>query len=167
VILWLLRHAKTVPDPPAGKTDHDRPLAPRGRRDADALGKRLADPGFGPAELPALVLCSTATRTVQTAERVLAALDHPPPVEYRRSLYGASPEQVLDELRGVEEGVPSVMVVGHNPTAHDLVTSLGRDGKGPTSFPTCALAVYRLPVSRWPEVAAGTATLLGLYAPPF
>ena len=36
--LWLLRHAKTVADPPAGGADIDRVLAPRGRRDATALG---------------------------------------------------------------------------------------------------------------------------------
>ena len=78
--LWLLRHAKTVPDPPAGKTDHERPLAPRGRRDADALARRLeADRlGFKAADLPGLVLCSTAVRTVQTAERVLPGPGRPP-----------------------------------------------------------------------------------------
>jgi phosphohistidine phosphatase len=167
VNLWILRHAKTVPDPPAGKTDHERPLAPRGRRDADALGLRLADPGFGPGHRPALVLCSTATRTVQTAERVLAALDHPPEVAYRRALYGASPDQVLGELRGVEGGVRSVMVVGHNPTAHDLVAGVGREPPASSSFPTCALAVYELSVEAWSEVAMGTGTLLGLYQPPY
>ncbi|MGH9091844.1 MAG: SixA phosphatase family protein [Acidimicrobiales bacterium] len=166
--LWILRHAKTVPDPPPGKTDHERPLAPRGRRDADALGHRLADPGFGTGGRPALVLCSTATRTVQTAERVLAALHHPPDVEYRRTLYGASPDQVLDELRGVEDGVGTVMVVGHNPAAHDLVVAMGAEpAPGGISFPTCALAVYGLPVEAWSDVAPGTGTLLGLFAPPY
>lgn len=81
MILWLLRHAKAVADPPAGGTDHDRPLTPRGRRDAEALGRHLSDPGFGPEGRPELVLCSTATRTVQTAAGVLSALDRPPPVE--------------------------------------------------------------------------------------
>lgn len=166
MILWILRHAKAVPDPPDGKTDHERPLAPRGRRDADALGKRLAEPGFGPAELPELVLCSTATRTVKTAQRALASFDRPPPVDYRRALYGASTEDVLDELRGVGDEYGSVMVVGHNPTAHDLVVSLDREA-GPKAFPTCALAVFRLPVDRWRDIARGRGTLLGLYTPPF
>jgi phosphohistidine phosphatase len=166
VIVWILRHAKAVPDPPSGKTDHERTLALRGRRDADALGKRLADPGFGPVDLPELVLCSTATRTVKTAERALASLEHPPPMEYRRSLYGASTEDVLDELRGIEDDVSSVMVVGHNPTAHDLVVSLDR-GSGPKSFPTCALAVFRLPAKRWPDLDRGTGKLLGLFTPPY
>ena len=166
MIVWILRHAKAVPDPPSGKSDHERTLAPRGRRDADALGKRLAEPGFVPVGLPELVLCSTATRTVKTAERALASLEHPPPVDYRRSLYGASTDDVLDELRGVGSDISSVMVVGHNPTAHDLVVSLDR-ASGPKSFPTCALAVFRLPAERWSNLDRGTGKLLGLYTPPY
>ncbi len=46
-ILWLLRHAKTVTDPPPDGTDFDRVLAPRGRRDATALGRLFAGQGEG------------------------------------------------------------------------------------------------------------------------
>ena len=45
--LWLLRHAKTVTDPPPGGTDFDRVLAPRGRRDATALGHLFSGTGEG------------------------------------------------------------------------------------------------------------------------
>jgi phosphohistidine phosphatase len=168
VILWLLRHAKTVPDPPPGKTDHERPLAPRGRRDADALARRLeADRlGFEVGDLPGLVLCSTAVRTVQTAERVVPGLGDPP-VEYRRALYDASPDGVLDELRMVDDDVTSVMVVGHNPTAQSLAVSMQDEPDERRAFPTCALVVYRLPVKHWAKVAEGTGTLLGLFSPPY
>ena len=49
--LWLLRHAKAVTDPPPGGSDFDRVLAPRGRRDATALGRLFAGhgEGLGPA----------------------------------------------------------------------------------------------------------------------
>lgn len=167
MIFWLLRHAKAVP--PTGGTDHERPLAPRGRRDADALGRRLCEDrlGLALADLPGLVLCSTATRAVQTAERVLANLTSPPQVDHRRALYGAPPEQVLDQVRTVDDGVGSVMVVGHNPTAHALAIAMDRDKVAQRSFPTCALAVYRLPIDRWIDVAEGTGSLLGLFAPPY
>jgi phosphohistidine phosphatase len=168
-LLWLLRHAKAVPDPLPGETDHERPLAPRGRRDADALGHRLATDRLGcvPAELPGLVLCSTATRTVQTAERALARMTDPPPMDYRRALYGASPEQVLAELATLDDGVRSVMVVGHNPTAHALAVAMDREPAPDRTFPTCALAVYCLPAGRWLDVAEGTGTLAGLFTPPY
>jgi phosphohistidine phosphatase len=168
VNLWLLRHAKTVPDPPPGKTDHERPLAPRGRRDADALAHRLETDllGFKASTLPKLVLCSTAVRTVQTAERVVPGLGDPP-VEYRKALYNASPEDVIDELRELDDGIASVMVVGHNPTAQILAVTMEKKRDERRTFPTCALAVYRLPAKRWADVDQGTGTLVGLFSPPY
>jgi phosphohistidine phosphatase len=153
-------------------------LAPRGRRDADKLARRLGetgrDLGLAEAVTPGLVLSSTARRTVQTAERVLAGLAEPPPLVLVHALYGASPEGVLDEVRLVDDGLGSVMVVGHNPTAHDLAGDIlatdDRAGLAEVerrSFPTCALAIYWLPARRWADVAMGTATLLGLFTPPF
>ncbi len=77
--LWLLRHAKTVTDPPPGGADFDRVLAPRGRRDATALGRLFAGSGegLGPAlkraPRPQVALVSPAARTAATAELVLAA----------------------------------------------------------------------------------------------
>jgi len=175
--VWLLRHAKTLADPPKGGGDHERKLAPRGRRDADALGRRLGAGdrlGFKASELPTLVLCSTATRTTQTTERALGAMARPPDVEYRRTLYTASPDQVVDELRTVDDGVTSVMVVGHNPTAHALAESMvaaddkaGRQKVARHGFPTCALAVYAVPVARWADLALGSGTVLGLFVPPY
>ena len=120
------------------------------------------------------MLCSDATRTTQTAERALSSMTRAPAVDRRRSLYTASPDEVIGELRGVDDAVTSVMVVGHNPTAGALAESMldaadksGRQEVGRHGFPTCALAVYRLPAGRWREVALGTGTLVGLFLPPF
>ena len=69
--LWLLRHAKTVADPPPGGADFDRVLAPRGRRDAAALGRLFAGageglgPGLQGVPRPQLALVSPAARTVR------------------------------------------------------------------------------------------------------
>ena len=172
LVLWLVRHAKAAPDPPAGGTDHERPLAPRGRRDAAALGLRLraGDLDFGDVSLPGLVLASSAARTTETAERVAAALGAP--LERRRSLYYGSPTDLLSELRTLDEGGPSVMVVGHNPATHEFALALlaGDDRAGRAalaSFPTCALAVFRTGVSRWCDLAYGAATLAGFARPPY
>jgi phosphohistidine phosphatase len=177
-LLWLLRHAKTRKDPPRGGTDHERALTTRGHRDAVALGAHLGSAGdrlgFEPAELPGTVLSSTARRTVQTVELVLADMAAPPPVTYLRSLYTASPDDVLGLLGTVDDDVDSVMVVGHNPTAEDLAFSLlaaddpaGRSAIDERGFPTCALGVYRLEAKRWMDATEGSATLVGLFTPPF
>jgi phosphohistidine phosphatase len=169
-LLWLLRHAKAAADPPPGGTDHERPLAPRGRRDAAALGQHIPDLGFTDGELPATVLCSTSARTTQTAERAMARLDVP--VALSRRLYYGAPADVLAEVQAVDDSVRSVMVVGHNPATHELAVAMladedtaGREAL--EAFPTCALAVFRLVAPRWQDVAEGSAVLAGFFTPPY
>jgi phosphohistidine phosphatase len=178
--LWLLRHAKAVTDPPPGGADFDRVLAPRGRRDATALGRLFAGhgEGLGPAlrgvPLPRVALVSPAARTAQTAELALHAMAAPPELRLVDDLYGADPEEVLTVVRSLPEDVESALVVGHNPTAHALSQALlsARDKKGRSlavrhGFPTCALAVYRFPVALWEDVASGAATLVAIMVPPY
>lgn len=175
-LLFVLRHAKAKTEPPRGGSDHERELNPRGRHDASALGKRLARGDrlrLARRDLPSLVLCSTAARTMQTAERVLDGWPDPPELRKERTVYRADPDDLLALLRTVEDDVRSVMVVGHNPTIAafaemmiDPVTpprgSVDRQG-----FPTCALAVVRLPDHRWSKLAPGTATWARLFTPPY
>jgi phosphohistidine phosphatase len=176
--LWLLRHAKTVADPPDGGTDFDRVLAPRGRRDATALGHRFGADGtrlgLGETPLPQLALVSPAARTVATAEMVLAELAAPPEVQMVPVLYGADPEEVIEVLRALPEEVTSVMVVGHNPTAHALSQGLiaKKDKKGHDlavrlGFPTCALGLYVFAGPTWGQVAARRGALAALFIPPY
>jgi phosphohistidine phosphatase len=177
--LWLLRHAKTEQDPPPGGADRDRRLAPRGQRDAEALGGRLArlaagggGAGWRGLEPPKLVLSSSAARTRQTADATLSGLDPGPPVEYLDALYAASPQEILRHLVRVEDGVASVMVVGHNPTVETLAPALlsredrsGRKKLERRSFPTCALAIYEVPP--WGDLDVGRARLLRFLTPPY
>ena len=167
--LWLLRHAKTVTDPPPGGTDFDRVLAPRGRRDATALGRLFAGAGegLGPGARRASRghgsrSVSPAARTAATAELVLADVADPPECRLEKGLYAADPEEVLAFVRALPDDVDAAMVVGHNPTAQSLSQGLlsARDKKGLSSvgahgFPTCALGVYAFDVDRWADVAAG------------
>jgi phosphohistidine phosphatase len=177
--LWLLRHAKTVTDPPPGGSDFDRVLAPRGRRDATALGRLFA----GRAEalglprsvpFPTVALVSPAARTATTADLVLAKVAQPPEGRLEKWLYQADPDEVLEHLRELDDDIASALVVGHNPTAYALAEGLIADGdkKGQTlaarrGFPTCALGVYRFPVARWHEVDAHAAKLVALFVPPY
>jgi phosphohistidine phosphatase len=175
--LWVLRHAKAAPEPSWGGRDRDRPLADRGRRDAVALGRRLATerPPFGLAGLtaPGIALCSSAVRTCETAELVLGEQEGRVPLDAYRSLYQADPELVLTYLRELDEHAPAALVVGHNPTMYQLVwdlvapTSPDRDVLEAAGFPTCALAVVALHVGGWEDVAAGCGSLLGLFAPHY
>lgn len=180
--LWLLRHGKAASDAPWGGSDAERPLTGRGRRDATALGRRLAagDGSFGltGVRLPDVVLGSAAVRTRQTAELVVEGMGGRP-LDLYRSLYGAETSTVLQYLRELDEGVASAMVVGHNPTMYRLAWELladGTEGAGEGGdrsrlqehgFPTCSLAVLALAVGSWEDVAGGCGALAGVFSPPY
>jgi phosphohistidine phosphatase len=131
--LYLLRHAKSSWKD-ASLDDHDRPLAPRGRKAAKAIGRYMRDQGIEPE----LVLCSTARRARQTLERL-----GPPGLDARiePELYGAGADALLARLRGVPDAVASVLLIGHNPGMQQLAFNLaGLDDK----FPTAALATFEV-----------------------
>jgi phosphohistidine phosphatase len=148
--LYLLRHAKSSWDDP-GLADHDRPLAPRGRRAAKAIGRHLREQGIEPE----LILCSTAVRARQTLERLGLA-----GAQFAPELYGAGASALLAGLREVPPEVASVMLIGHNPGIQDLARLLaGFDEK----FPTAALAIIECP--DWSTLDRGTGVLVGFVRP--
>ncbi|MHB8429037.1 MAG: SixA phosphatase family protein [Acidimicrobiales bacterium] len=175
--LWIIRHAKAERAPLEAAQDRDRPLTARGRRDAEALGKRLAakPPSLGVddgAPRPELIVCSAAVRTQETASLVAAPRDGGLRVDAYRSLYGAGADVVLRFVRGVDQAVTSLAVVGHNPTMMELVWELlfdaGERARLEThGFPTCALAVLAVGAASWEDVGAGSARLAGLFRPPY
>lgn len=156
-------------------------MAPRGERDADALGRRLvsADGSAGLRGLdglppPGVLLSSSATRAAQTAERVAARFLEPLSIQYLDSLYAATPQEVLRQVVQVDDAIPAVLVVGHNPSAQELAVDLvdrrdhaGRNKLERHPLVTCALAVYRVPATRWQDLTLRSATLLTLVAPPY
>ncbi|MBV9320997.1 MAG: histidine phosphatase family protein [Mycobacterium sp.] len=160
--LALLRHAKSAY--PAGVADHDRPLAPRGVREAGLAGDWLR------VNLPAigLVLCSTATRARQTLGRT--GVDAP--VRYIERLYGAGPATVIDEINAVGDEISALLVVGHEPTMTDTVLALaGADGTNTAAaerlsakFPTSGIAVLDVPC-RWQQLKPEGAALIDFHVP--
>jgi phosphohistidine phosphatase len=89
-------------------------------------------------------------------------------------LYGDGPDEVLRLLNALPEDLDAAMVVGHNPTMHALAVGLldpGDEGArartAQSGFPTCALGVYRFPVTAWTEARADSATLVALLRPPY
>jgi phosphohistidine phosphatase len=160
--LYLLRHAKSSWDDSA-LPDHERPLAPRGRRDAERLARHMLRIGLAPE----LVLCSTAVRTQQTLKLTRAAFETAT-VLVEENLYLASAVELLERLRLVPDPVTSVLVVGHNPSLQQLAIDLasGGDelGRLEVKFPTGALATLAL-TTTWSRLAAAAGTLAAFVVP--
>ncbi len=115
--LHVVRHAEASDDSDTG-LDADRPLTPRGIRQAEALGAHLRaqDPR------PGVVLASPYRRARQTAERLWTALDALPGFDDR---LGA--DRTLHDYLGVIAdlaGTPCAVIVGHNPTCARLTALL-------------------------------------------
>jgi phosphohistidine phosphatase len=167
--VWVLRHAKAASQ---GTDDHDRPLTARGRRQAAEVGVSLARaPRQDAAPTPRLVLSSPARRALHTAELVVAELEGPVELVVERGLYSAGPSDVIDLLRLVDDDAPSVMVVGHNPTVHELVFDLldADDEAGRSrleqGFRPASLGVVEVPAPSWARLRTGSGTLLELRRP--
>ncbi len=159
--IYLLRHAKSSWDDPA-LPDHDRPLAPRGRKAAARMAAHLG----GSDVRPALVLCSSARRARETVERMRSGLSGAS-IEIESGLYEADARSLLERLRTVPPDVGSVMLVGHNPGLQELASALagaGDRGRLDEKFPTAALASLRYDGS-WAELAPGSCELVGLVVP--
>jgi phosphohistidine phosphatase len=162
--LYLLRHAKSSWSDPT-LPDQERPLAPRGRRDAKRIAKHLLRLGI----MPELVLCSSAERTRETLELVRPALGATATVRLEEELYAADAETLLERLRAVPEELASVMLIGHNPGLQDLallLTSAGTElDRLKTKFPTAALATLTLATTTWRRLSPADA-LLAAYVVP-
>jgi phosphohistidine phosphatase len=163
--LYLLRHAKSDWSDP-DLADHDRPLAPRGRKAARRMGPFVAQ--LRP--LPALVLCSSAVRAQATWAAIAQALDQSIGLHLVPDLYGASATELLDRIRQLPDDCDAVLIVGHNPGLQDLAVRLTDDGD-PTGmrqllekFPTAALATLSLEGS-WRQAGPGTWYLESLVLP--
>jgi phosphohistidine phosphatase len=157
--LHLLRHAKSS-WVDSELPDHERPLAPRGEKAA----RRIAEHVRGEGIRPELVLCSTALRAKQTLAALLPVLAGDVEIRLEAALYGAGVAQVLARLREVDESVGSVLVVGHNPTLHELALALTGRSDMLERFPTGALASVTV-TTRWAELAEGVVVLEGIFVP--
>lgn len=161
--LYLLRHAKSSWTNPT-LADHDRPLAPRGRRASRSIAEYLRNQRSGPR----LVLCSSSQRTCETLKRISAGLHGAVEVRIEDRLYTASASGLLKRLHEVDERVDSVMLIGHYPALQQLALSLAGAGvdlrRLAEKFPTGGLAVLAFRRS-WEELAPGAARLIAFVTP--
>jgi len=153
--LIVMRHGKAGELP--GGPDFERALRPRGRSDAVAAGEWLRERGY----TPDAVLCSAARRARQTWHYVSQALGGEPEVETQERLYHADAGQLLEIIRETTDDVTTLMYVGHNPAAVELVAEL--TGSEP-HFPTSAIAVVGT-TGAWADLAAGENQLETTWTP--
>ncbi|MEV7025158.1 histidine phosphatase family protein [Kitasatospora sp. NPDC093558] len=162
--LIVLRHAKSAWPP--GVPDEERPLGPRGRRDAPEAGRWLHDRGL----LPDAVVCSPARRARETWELASAELPQAPAATFDPRVYTADADDLIPVLREQPRHATTVLLIGHNPALEDLILDLAADTGGEAldrireKYPTSGIAVLELP-DAWPELGSSPARLVDFAIP--
>ncbi|MFH5207630.1 SixA phosphatase family protein [Antrihabitans spumae] len=159
-VLILMRHGKSAY--PTGIGDHERPLAPRGQREAALAGDWLREhqpPVDG-------ILCSTSLRTRET----LIATKLDAPTRFDETIYGASPHQLIDLVHGVDDAVSTLLILGHAPGMPYTTWELASNRSSPPAeqvskkFPTSALAILEFDLP-WYQLDTGLAELVAFHIP--
>ena len=116
--LHLLRHAKSSWNNP-DLNDHDRPLNKRGRRTAETIAAYFQQAKIAPD----VVICSTAVRALQTLDPIAKA-KKPRNVVIQRGIYEGMQQTMWEQLRKLPNNAKCVLLIGHNPSLHDLALTL-------------------------------------------
>ncbi len=146
--LILMRHAKS--DWGTGDDDHDRPLNARGRGDAPRVGEALRELGW----VPDLVVLSDSARTTETWDRMRGSFDHEPPARPNRSLYLAGLGALQDVVAELDEGIHTVLALGHNPGWEMAATRLSGT---PIRMTTANAVLLELVWGPWAEAICSPA----------
>ena len=158
--LVLLRHGKSAY--PHGVADVNRPLAPRGHRQARLAGEWI-DKHVGAFDL---ILCSTAKRARETLE----AADLKGPVTHLDELYNTAHLAYLETIISYGVGVHKLAVVGHHPaiSATALALAKNRDSaparQMERKYPTSGVALLTSP-NKFSELETGHFTLEHFHVP--
>ena len=141
----LFRHGKSDWDAQYD-SDHDRPLAKRGIRDAKRMGKFLSKS----TEVPELILSSTALRTRETTKFAMEAGNWNVDIELEKRIYEASFEEIINIIKSQDDKYNSICLVGHEPVFSTIITLI--DNKKEIKFPTATMARISFSASVWKRV---------------
>lgn len=146
--LILMRHAKSAWDDPK-LDDFERTLNDRGRRSALAIANWLVGTGY----LPDVVLVSSATRTVETWQRMAPKMPETATMESSPALYLAGPDILMNVLKS--QSAPSVMMIAHNPGIAEFAERIvARKPAHPkfAQYPTGAITILQFEAERWSDI---------------
>ncbi|HLX78472.1 MAG TPA: histidine phosphatase family protein [Acidimicrobiales bacterium] len=157
--LLVLRHGKSDWTADWGAVDAERPLAKRGKKSAELVGRFMSTT----ANIPNRAVCSPARRAADTLELAMVAGGWRCPVRAAARLYGGGVAGIIGEVRSEPDSTELLLVVGHEPDCSELISVLV--GGGSFRVPTGALARLDCDVESWSAVGLRSGTLAFLVTP--
>jgi phosphohistidine phosphatase len=152
--LLLVRHAKSD----WGQndlSDFDRSLNHRGLNDAPMMAEFLKMKNIKPD----LIISSAANRAITTASIIAEYLDYEPDLILQESsLYLCGANNILNNIKLIEDNIQTLMIVAHNPDITYLTNHLA--GIRIDSIPTCGVACIDFNTDKWNEIDQDNAELI-------
>ncbi|MCB1191359.1 MAG: histidine phosphatase family protein [Leptospiraceae bacterium] len=161
--IYLLRHAKSEWDKPF-KSDHERPLSKRGRKNAKALREFLEE---RIKEID-MAYISDSQRTTETFEILTKNNRIVWNKKFTDKVYEANLNELMDLIKSTDDEYNSILIVGHNPGLESLANYLimrhntFADFSFFEKFSTCAFLCLRFSIDHWADVT-DVQGKLGLY----
>ncbi|MEO9485390.1 MAG: histidine phosphatase family protein [Ekhidna sp.] len=156
--IYLIRHSYA--EEPNGKRDIERELTLEGQSTVRALGRHLIKENFNPD----VILCSTSTRTKQTALNLVEELGmNEGAVEYKEVIYNASVRELLALLNDLSDSQKSIAIIGHNPTITFFGEYLSASAIG--NMEPAGVVTIKFDKLKWSEVSQGTGVFSSYFHP--
>lgn len=146
--LYMVRHAKSSWK--YDVIDHQRPLKGRGERDGVLVSEHVKDL----VKPPQRIISSDAVRALTTAKYFKDAFNvADSDFTTNHSLYDFSGRQVMEVIKGLDNSLKRVMIVGHNHAFTSIANMLG--SKYIENLPTCGFVEIRFDEDSWADITVG------------
>ncbi len=150
--IYLVRHAQAA-GKDKGVADIERKLTKSGKTDAQKVAKK-----FSNKAKPKLIIASTAKRAVETANIFAKQLGYAKKkIETNEVIYKSGQQEFLGIVKGVDDKIKSLLLVGHSPSFDQFAGSLVRSFKRP--LPICAIIGIKFDVDSWSKIVRGMGQL--------
>ena len=157
--LFLIRHAKSSWED-ASLADHDRPLNPRGLRDAPFMAKMLRA-REGQVDH---IISSPANRAYTTASYFAEAMEIDlDKIDIQKRIYEAFESDVLSIIRATNDQFQRILVFGHNPTFTGLANQFSTQYI--PNVPTCGIVKIEAEIAHWKDFSPQTGKQTAFYFP--
>jgi phosphohistidine phosphatase len=157
--LLLIRHGKSEWGN-SHLADFDRPLNPRGHRNAPEMAARLAYKQF----IPDLMVSSPALRAITTARHFSQVWKMPAEqIQEEPSVYEADVKTLLKVINNFDNKYDKIALFGHNPGFTDFANYL--TDLEIYNIPTCGTVLIEFMTDNWQEASHSTGSLIAFDYP--
>jgi phosphohistidine phosphatase len=145
-VLYIVRHAKSSWDY-ENVADVDRPLKAKGIKSAYEVARsiKLKD------NLPDLIITSPANRALHTAIILARIFDTPAgQVQIDNGFYESTFRYCLEKIKGTNDAVNTLMIIGHNPDFTDLANQFLNESL--SDLPTAGTVKLEFACDSWKTI---------------